>query len=160
MNQSLENNLPKNICLSGVSENLGIKKLQKNISSLYGLEKSEEINLLTALFIEQLADSLELLPKTTRVEISQKNNLFPVSSFPNLPVDFPDSAEMPLYLYGDRVGHEFIEGYGIVIGRFYAFDRNLEGWRWKYLILGDRDFATNSFFSSCVCWETELDPLD
>jgi hypothetical protein len=43
MNQSIENNLPKNICLSGVSENLGIKKLQKNISSLYGLEKSEEM---------------------------------------------------------------------------------------------------------------------
>ncbi len=160
MNQSIKNNLPQNICLSGVSESFGIEKLQKNISNLYRIEKPEEINLLTALFIEQLADSLELIDKPMGVENRENSNLVPLTCFPSLPIDFPQSAAMPLYLYGDKVCHELIEDYGIVIGRFYAFDYKRKRWRWKYLILDNKDFAVNSFFSTCIFWETDLEPLD
>ncbi|WP_319421693.1 hypothetical protein [Pleurocapsa sp. FMAR1] len=157
MNQSIKNNLPQNTALPNLAENLGIKKLQTKISYLYRLEKTEEIHLLTALFVEHLADNLELIQKPTQIENSE---LLPLTCFPSLPINFPDSAEMPLFLYGDKVDHESIEDYGIVIGRFYAIDRSINQWRWKYLILNNADFTINSFFSSCICWETELEPLD
>ena len=151
MNQSIQNNL------LDVAEELGIEKLQKKISCLYGLEKSEEINLLTALFVEYLADNLELLHKPAQTE---GGILFPLVCFPKFPINFPKSAEMPLYLYGDTVCNESIEDYGIVTGRFYAFNYINKQWQWKYLILENADFTTDSFFSTCIYWEIELKPLD
>jgi len=147
MNQSIKNNLSQNIALPHLAENLGIEKLQAKISSLYGLEKLEDIDLLTALFIEHLADNLELIHKPAQIE---SRILFPLTCIPSLPIDFPQSAAMPLYIYGDRIRHESIEDYGIVIGRFYAFDYTSKRWRWKYLILDNGDFATDSFFSTCI----------
>ncbi|MDJ0634395.1 MAG: hypothetical protein QNJ34_14500 [Xenococcaceae cyanobacterium MO_188.B29] len=160
MNQSIKSNLTQDIDLSTVSENCAIEKLQKNIASLYGVRKPEEIKQLTAFFIAQLADSLELLPKPTQIEISDYNNLFPVSCFPNLPLDFPERTEMPLYLYGDKVCDQSLEDYGIVIGRFYAFDRQQFQWGWKYLILANQDWAIAPFNLAYLCWEKDLQPLD
>ncbi|MGL5942700.1 MAG: hypothetical protein ACRC2S_20495 [Waterburya sp.] len=157
MNQSIKNNLHKNMILPNLAENLGIKKLQAKISSLYGIEKLEEINLLTALLIEQLVDNLELIQKPTPTKC---NNCFPLTCIPSLPIDFPQSAEMPLFLYGDKVSHESIEDYGIVIGRFYAIERISKEWRWKYLIFDNPDYTTDYFFSTCIYWETELEPLN
>ena len=175
MNQSIKNNPPQNIALPNLAENLGLEKLQAKISSLYGLEKLEDIDLLTALFVEYLADNWELIQKPAQIESS---SLFYLTCFPSLPLNFPENAEIPMYLYGDKVcratprrrksqgnapdlsGHESIEDYGIVIGRFYAFDRAGKQWRWKYLILDNADCTTNSFFSTCTYWETELEPLD
>lgn len=151
MNQSIKNNLPD------VSGELGIEKLQTKISCLYGLEKPEEINLLTALFVDYLADNLELIQKPAQIE---GKILFPLACFPSLPIDFPDSAAMPLFLYGDSVCNESIENYGIVIGRFYAFGCKNKQWQWKYLILDEADSTTVSLLSTCTYWETELKPLD
>lgn len=99
MNQSIKNNPSQNIALSNLAENLGIEKLQAKISSLYGLKKLEDINLLTALLVNYLADNLELIQKPAQTENS---SLFYLTCFPSLPVDFPESAEIPIYLYGDK----------------------------------------------------------
>ena len=157
MNQSTKNNSHRINKRNNVPENFGIEKLQTKISSLHGIEKPEEINLLTALLIEQLTDNLELIHKPA---LTQRNNCFPLTCIPSLPIDFPQSAAMPLYLYGDKVCNKSKEDYGIVIGRFYAFDYTSKWWRWKYLILDNRDFTTDSFFSTCIYWETELESLE
>ncbi len=157
MNQSIKNNLSRDIALPNLVDNSGIKKLQAKISTLYGLEKSKDINLLTALFVEYLADNLELIQKPVQTENS---NLCYLTCFPSLPSNFPENADIPIYLYGDKVFvcSEAIEDYGIVIGRFYAFDPNSKQWQWKYLILDNTDYTTNSFFSTRIYWETELEP--
>lgn len=173
MNQFTKNNSYRSNKLNNAPENFGIEgergrgcltisnhlveKLQTKISSLYGLKKPEEINLLTALFVEYLADNLELIHKPAP---TKRNNYFPLTCIPSLPIDFPQSAAMPLFLYGDKVCYESLEDYGIVIGRFYAFDRASNQWRWKYLIIDNPDYTTDSCFSTCIYWETELKPLN
>ncbi len=153
MNQTIKNNLPRSIALPNLADNSGIEKLQAKISSLYGVEKSEDINLLTALFVEHLADNLELIHKPAGIGNS---NLVDLTCFPSLSSDFPQNAEIPIYLYGDKVNHEAIEDCGIVIGRFYAFNPNSKEWQWKYLVLDEVDSSTVSLFSTCTYWETEL----
>ena len=82
----------------------------------------------------------------------------PTDYFPGLPADFPDSAEMPLFLYGDRVINRASEiDSGIVIGRFYAFDYQQSQWRWKYLVLV---YQAIDYGSTFMYWETDLEPLD
>lgn len=157
MNQHIKNNLPRNIALSNLADDLGIEKLQTKISTLYGFERQEEIDLLTRFFIESLADNVELIQKPTRIENSR---LSYVARFPSLPNDFPENAEIPMYLYGDKVVHESIENYGIVIGRFYAFDYINKQWQWKYLIYSDLDLAINSIFSTHICWEKDLQAFE
>ena len=126
MNQHIKNNLPKNLALFSLADDLGIEKLQAKIANLYGLEKLEDINLLTALFVEYLADNLEVIQKPAQTE---NCNLRYLTCFPNFPIDFPENAKMPFFLYGDKVSHEAIEDCGIVIGRFYAFDLNSKQWQ-------------------------------
>ncbi|MEM7593084.1 MAG: hypothetical protein AAF383_16465 [Cyanobacteria bacterium P01_A01_bin.83] len=155
MNQHIEDNLPKNEALPNLAGNSGIEKLQAKIATLYGLKNSEDIDLITALFVEYLADNLELIHKPAEVVNS---NLVDLTCFPSLPIDFPENAEIPFFLYGDEVSHEAIEDCGIVIGRFYAFDPNSKQWQWKYLILEKVDSITVSLFSACTYWETELKP--
>ena len=157
MNQFIKNNFPKNVALPNLADDLGIEKLQAKISALYGLEKSEDINLLTALFVESFADNLELIQKSTQIENS---GLVHIACFPSLPTDFPQNIEIPIFLYGDKVSHESIEDHGIIIGRFYAFDYTNRQWRWKYLIYPDRDLAINSIFSTSICWEKDLQPFE
>ena len=157
MNQHIKNNLPKNLALSSLTDDLGIEKLQAKISTLYGLEKSEDINLLTTFFVDYLANNLELIHKPAQTKIS---NLFYSTGFPSLPIDFPENAEIPLFLYGDKVNHEAIEDCGIVVGRFYAFDRVSDKWQWKYLILDEVDSTTVFLFPTCTYWESELKPCN
>ncbi|MEL6986885.1 MAG: hypothetical protein AAGK97_03555 [Bacteroidota bacterium] len=159
MNQHIKSNLPQKIALLNLGDSLGIEKLQAKISTLYGLEKSEDIDLLTTLFVKYLADNLELIQKPAEIGNS---NIVDLTCFPSLPNDFPKNADIPIYLYGDKVyvGREAIEDYAIVIGRFYAFDYINEQWQWKYLILDNADYTTNSFFSTRIYWETELKPSD
>ena len=159
MNQSIKNNLPKDTAtaLPNLAVNLGIEKLQAKISSLYGLKKLEDIDLLTALFVGHLADNLELIQKPAQ---TKNSNLCYLTCFPSLPIDFPENAEMPFFLYGDKVSHESIEDYRIVIGRFYAFDCLSDKWRWKYLIIDEVDSTSVSLLSTDIYWETELKPSD
>ncbi len=98
--------------------------------------------------------------KPTLTEISNYDNFSPFCCFPRLPLDFPDSAEMPLYLYGDKVCHELIEDCGIVIGRFYAFDYQQFEWGWQYLILAHQDGTIAATHLTYFCWEKTLQPLD
>ena len=133
------------------SYHLSVEKLQQRISQLYQIDNLDEIDFLTALFIEQLANSLEL----NSIPSSLATSNIPSVNLPPLPAEFPENMEMPLYLYGDRVFHESMENYAIVIGRFCAFERLSKQWRWKYLIFNNQDSVAN-FFSSRVCWETEL----
>ena len=111
------------------------------------------------MFVEYLADNLELIQKPAEIGNS---NIVDLTCFPGLPSDFPENADIPIFLYGDRVYvcREALENYAIVIGRFYAFDYINEQWRWKYLILDNADYTTNSFFSTRIYWETELEPSD
>ncbi len=82
----------------------------------------------------------------------------PIDYFPRLPADFPDSAAMPHFLYGDRVIDRASEtDPGIVIGRFYAFDYQQSQWGWKYLILV---YQAIDYGSTFMYWETDLEPLD
>ena len=92
--------------------------------------------------------------------MSDSNNFFPLCCFPHLPLDFPDSAEMPLYLYGDKVCHDLIEDYGIVIGRFYAFQHQQCQWGWQYLVLDQQDWEIAPINFTYFCWEKDLQPLD
>ena len=158
MNQSIENNLTQSINPADASENLGIKKLQKNISNLYDLKKPEEIERLAIFLIQQLADSLELMHPP--IQVKDDDIFFSSACFPSLPIDFPQSAEMPLYLYGDKVCHESIENYGIVIGRFYAFDDINKQWQWKYHIYTERDLSLNSISPTNICWEKNLQAFE
>ena len=155
MSQHIKNSLPKNLALPNLADNLGIKKLQAKIATLYGLEKSEDINLLTTLFVEYLADNLELIQKPAQ---TKNSNLRYLTCFPSFPIDFPENAEIPFFLYGDKVSHESIDDYGIVIGRFYAFERASNQWRWKYLILDNPDYTTDPCLSTGIHCETELKP--
>ncbi|MEL6441771.1 MAG: hypothetical protein AAFQ80_21270 [Cyanobacteria bacterium J06621_8] len=157
MNQSTRKNLPKNIALPNLADNLGIKKLQAKIYTLYSLEKQGEINLLTALFVEYLADNLELIQKPADVV---NRSLVNLTCFSSLPTDFPQNIEIPVFLYGDKVSHESIEDHGIIIGRFYAFDYTNQQWRWKYLIYTNQDLAINTIFSTSICWEKDLQPFE
>ena len=157
MNQRIKNNLPKNFALPSLADDLGIKKLQAKIATLYGQEKQEDINLLTTLFVDYLTNNLELIQKPAEIINSSHINL---TCFPSIPIDFPDNVEIPFFLYGDKVSHESIEDYGIVIGRFYAFNRVSNKWQWKYLIFDEVDSTTVSLFSTCIYWETELKSLD
>ena len=77
------------MALTSLAGNLGIEKMQAKISSLYGLEKSEEIDLLTALFVEYLADNLELIQKPAEITNS---NLVDITCFPSLPTNFPQNS--------------------------------------------------------------------
>lgn len=140
-----------------ISSDLGIEKLQKSISQKYQINESDKIAYLSKLFIEQLADNLELTSIPTQTQKSLLNaSLHPLIHFSPLPDDFPHNLAMPLYIYGDKVFHESIEELAIVIGRFCAFEQISGQWRWKYLILSIQDFAINPFFASQVCGEAEL----
>ena len=156
MNQHIKNNLPRNIALSNFVDNSSIEKLQSKISILYELERPEDINLLTALFVEYIANNLELIQKPAEVENS---NLVNSTCFPSLPINFPKNTNVPMYLYGDKVSHESIEDCGIVIGRFYAFDYTNKQWQWKYLIYTNQELAINSIFSTSIFWEKDLQPF-
>ena len=82
----------------------------------------------------------------------------PICYFPCLPGDFLERAEMPLFLYGDRVIDRASEtDPGIVIGRFYAFDYQKSQWGWRYLVLINQEVGYASTF---IYWEQDLEPLD
>ena len=154
MNSSNHSNFSGELELSNGSENFGLAKLQQCLGALSGQTEPAIIDWWTAYLIEQLTNNLELVIKLGQWNIEAKSNLHPVACFPNLPANFPDSATMPMYLYGDKVFARSLEEYGLVIGRFYAFNSNQLQWKWQYLILVDY------FNFTYVCWETDLQPLD
>ena len=82
-----------------------------------------------------------------------------------LPPNFPDDAETPCFLLGDRVRwkpllEETSEAdTGVIIGRFYAFAHHQKQWAWKYLIFLDLASYSYSFCTADTAWEEDLEPL-
>ncbi|WP_339380346.1 hypothetical protein [Coleofasciculus sp. FACHB-SPT9] len=81
-----------------------------------------------------------------------------------LPPNFPDSAQIPRFLYGDRLQWKPLSDTdetdrGIVIGRFYTFAPHRYQWAWKYLILIDPESPGAQFCVADTCWEEHLEPL-
>ncbi|WP_199329083.1 hypothetical protein [Coleofasciculus sp. FACHB-1120] len=81
-----------------------------------------------------------------------------------LPPNFPDSAQIPRFLYGDRLQWKPLSDTdetdrGIVIGRFYTFAPHRYQWEWKYLILLAPESPSAQFCVADTCWEEHLEPL-
>ncbi|MEP0767658.1 hypothetical protein [Coleofasciculus sp. FACHB-SPT36] len=83
----------------------------------------------------------------------------------SLPANFPDSAQIPRFLYGDRVRWKPVSDIdktdkGSVIGRFYAFAPHQNQWAWKYLIFLDPVSYSAAFCTADTAWEEDLEPID
>jgi hypothetical protein len=79
----------------------------------------------------------------------------------DLPIDFPDTAKTPRFLYGDQLrwlgcGSDW----GTVIGRFYSFAPHLCHWNWCYLIWLSKDSPSAAWTSADIAWEEDLEPLE
>jgi hypothetical protein len=133
-----------------------------------------ELDSLTALLICQLANSLNQQQVSDFIKAIQIDNS--ISGLPSLsfntsvpslslPENFPDSAQTPKFLYGDRIKWKLLSDSdntdtGIIIGRFYAFAHHCHQWSWKYLVFLDTDSYSRCFCSADTAWEQDLEPLD
>ncbi|MBD1881248.1 hypothetical protein H6F70_20740 [Coleofasciculus sp. FACHB-T130] len=132
-----------------------------------------ELDSLTVLVIRQLVNSLNQQLVSDFIKAIQLDNS--VSGLPSLsfntsvpsvslPANFPDSAETPRFLYGDRLRWKPLSDTdetdrGIVVGRFYAFAPHRYQWAWKYLILLASESPSAQFCVADTCWEEHLEPL-
>jgi hypothetical protein len=132
-----------------------------------------ELNSLTALLIHQLSNNLNCQQLSNLLQAFQFDSA--VSGLPSLsfhpsipgislPANFPDSAETPKFLYGDRLRWKPLSDTdetdrGIVIGRFYAFAPHRCQWAWKYLIFLAPSCPSAQFCVADTCWEEHLEPL-
>jgi hypothetical protein len=132
-----------------------------------------ELDSLTALLIRQLTNNLNRQQLSNLLQAFQLDSS--VSGLPslsfhpsvlgvNLPANFPDSAETPKFLYGDRIQWKALSDTdetdrGIVIGRFYAFVPHRCQWAWKYLIFLAPESPSAQFCVVDTCWEEHLEPL-
>ncbi|MDZ8034436.1 MAG: hypothetical protein RMX89_25635, partial [Nostoc sp. DedSLP04] len=79
-----------------------------------------------------------------------------------LPANFPDAANTPKFLYGDRLRWLTAESdtdWGIVIGRFYSYAPHHCCWAWCYLIWLSKDSPSASWTSADIAWEEDLEPI-
>ncbi len=81
-----------------------------------------------------------------------------------LPVNFPDSATVPKFLYGDRVKWRLLPDEdeikaGVIIGRFYAYAPHRVSWGWKYLILLDAESYSIKFCAADTAGEECLEAI-
>jgi hypothetical protein len=149
------------------SLNQPIENSQTNLLS------QEELDSLTALLIRQLTNNLNRQQLSNLLQAFQLDSS--VSGLPSLsfhpsvpgislPANFPDSAETPKFLYGDRLRWKPLSDTdetdrGIVIGRFYAFASHRCQWAWKYLIFLAPESPSAQFCVADTCWEEHLEPL-
>ncbi len=79
-----------------------------------------------------------------------------------LPVNFPDVAETPRFLYGDRlrwISAQSDTDWGVVIGRFYSFTGDRCCWSWCYLIWLSKDSPSAAWTSADIAWEEDLEAI-
>jgi hypothetical protein len=171
-------------------QDFGVLKLRDAISTALGTERltflskpiqnsrtnplsQGELDSLTALLIHQLTNNLNRQQLSNLLQAFQLDSS--VSGLPSLsfhtsvpgvslPADFPDSAETPKFLYGDRLRWKPLSDTdetdrGIVIGRFYAFAPHRCQWAWKYLIFLAPESPSAQFCVADNCWEEHLEPL-
>lgn len=110
-----------------------------------------------------LADYLDAIRRTAPEEVKPLNQLHLPPPAIDLPTDFPTNAEMPQFLYGDRLcwlSQGEITDWGIVIGRFYSFAPHRCRWCWCYLIWLDSDSPSVAWVRADIAWEEDLEPLE
>jgi hypothetical protein len=74
-----------------------------------------------------------------------------------LPVDFPEEAPLPVFLYGDGVRWTTdTTTTGTVIGRYFAYAHHRGTWTWKYLVWLRE--STGQMLADCA-WEDDLEAM-
>jgi hypothetical protein len=125
----------------------------------------EEAEALAALLIHQLMRSLSgklLAAYLHALRSGETVDLSPVKirvrhPMRVLPVDFPEEAPLPVFLYGDRrLLDDRYPTTGIVIGRYFAYAHHRGTWTWKYLVWL-REF-TGQVLADCA-WEDDLEAM-
>ncbi|MEH2039921.1 hypothetical protein [Nostoc sp.] len=133
--------------------------------------KQQEIEMLAAILISQLTSSIDgkLIADYLNVTRHSKQDIVPGLinlKFPDtsieLPANFPDAANTPRFLYGDRLRWLTAESdtdWGIVIGRFYSYALHHCCWTWCYLIWLSKDSPSASWTSADIAWEEDLEAI-
>lgn len=120
-------------------------------------------SLTTAVKGTLLADYLNAIRRTAPEEVKLLNQLHLSPPAIALPTDFPTNAEMPQFIYGDRLcwlSQGEITDWGIVIGRFYSFAPHRCCWCWCYLIWLDPDSPSVAWVRADIAWEDDLEPFE
>ena len=129
----------------------------------------EELDSLAAILIQQLTNSLngKLISGYLNTIRHGNSDVFsePINlEFPSsvsLPSDFPDSAQIPRFLYGDRTRLVPVGGnpeWGVVIGRFYSYACHRCHWMWRYILWLDQASFSASWVAVSTAWEEDLQP--
>lgn len=165
-------------------QDFGVLELRDAVGTALGAERltslsktnplsQGELDSLTALLIRQLTNNLNRQQLSNLLKAFQLDSsisglpslsFHPSVSGVSLPENFPDSAETPKFLYGDRIQWKPLSDTdetdrGIVIGRFYAFAPHRCQWAWKYLIFLTPESPSAQFCVADTCWEEHLEPL-
>jgi hypothetical protein len=131
----------------------------------------QEAESLTAILIQDLtasirgrliANYLEIMRQGSKRELTGSINLeFPPPSV-DLPASFPDDAEPPRFLYGDKlrwISTNSGADWGTVIGRFYGFASHHCSWKWCYLIWLNKESPSSAWVVADTAWEEDLEPM-
>jgi hypothetical protein len=108
-----------------------------------------------------IANYLDIMRRGSKRELTGSINLeFPPPSV-DLPANFPNEAEPPRFLYGDKLRWIPMNGgadWGTVIGRFYGFASHHCSWKWCYLIWLDKESPSSAWVIADTAWEEDLEP--
>jgi hypothetical protein len=120
-------------------------------------------SLTTAIKGSLLADYLRAIRRPSCEQVKPLSQLHLSPPAIDLPADFPVNAEMPKFLYGDRLcwlSQGEITDLGIVIGRFYSFAPHRCCWCWCYLLWLDPNSPSAAWVRADIAWEDDLEPLE
>ena len=140
-----------------------------NFDAAWANLSEDEVESLAAVLIQGLIANLRgklivnyltLMREGNRSNLSGSINLeFPPPPA-SLPAKFPDQANTPRFLYGDKLRWIPTSGetdWGTVIGRFYSFATHHCSWEWCYLIWLDKDSPSSVWAVADTAWENDLE---
>jgi len=157
-------------------DDFGITELLAKLSNYCHQEEQESLaavlisQLTQSIDAEMIANYLSAIARSAVPEAIAKSHVFPLPGLINqkfspvsadLPVDFPDTAKTPRFLYGDKlrwVGSD--SDWGTVYGRFYSFAPQRGSWTWCYLIWLSQDSPSAAWTVADTAWEEDLEPLE
>lgn len=157
-------------------DDFGITELLVKLSNYFETKESSwiyleqrELESVAAILISQLTASLngQLIGKYFHAVHSGHRDIisggikliFPPQSI-DLPFDFPNTANTPHFLYGDKLRWRSSKNHpdwGIVIGRFYSFAPHRCCWMWCYLIWLSKDSPSAAWIVTDTAWEEDLE---